>query len=69
MAVFLQFDDRGELKLNDSVAGQIPRKGETLAYEAERGTPLAKYEVIDVINRVDFRDILSSVQIILRRTP
>ncbi len=68
MEVFLQFDDRADLTLNDSIAGQIQRKGETLEYEAERGAPLAKYEVIDVISRVDFRGILSRVQIILRRT-
>ena len=67
MEVFLQFEDRPEVQLNDTVAWHIPRKGELVEYEPKQGLAAERYEVVDVINRVDFRGILSRVQVVLRR--
>ena len=67
MEVFLQFDDRAEVKLNDTVGWQIPRKGDILDYQSDRGGSPARYAVVNVINCVDYRLILSKVQIVLRR--
>jgi hypothetical protein len=69
MEVFLQFDDRMEVTLNDTVGWHIPRRGDTLEYEPSPGETTVRYEIVDVVNCVDYRFILSKIRIVLQRAP
>ena len=67
MDVFLRFEDGTELKLNDTTAGYVPRKGDILERESTRGAATVRYEVVEVVSYVDFRSILRKIEIVLRQ--